>query len=48
MRTLHWMWIVGALGLGWAATGEAQTTLKSATMAPDGSILMQALADAKT
>lgn len=48
MRTLRWMWIVGALGLGWAATGEAQTTLKIATMAPDGSIWMQALADAKT
>ena len=28
--------------------GEAQTTLKIATMAPDGSIWMQALADAKT
>ncbi len=32
----------------WAGPGSAQVTLKMATMAPDGSIWMQALSDAKT
>ena len=39
-----------ALAAIWFGGGEtsAQVTLKLATMAPDGSIWMQALADAKT
>lgn len=39
------LWIAAVL---WAAAATGQTTLKLATMAPDGSIWMQALADAKT
>lgn len=48
MRAAHRRWMVGTLGVCLAVTGWAQTTLKIATMAPDGSIWMQALADAKT
>lgn len=47
----RWSHFVAAgcvLGLWGTAAAAAQTTLKLATMAPDGSIWMQALADAKT
>ena len=45
-RWSHYVAAGCAVGL-WAAAAAAQTTLKLATMAPDGSIWMQALADAK-
>ena len=41
-------WTTLAALLLWAGAAGAQTTLKLATMAPDGSIWMQALTDAKT
>ena len=41
-------WTMLAALLLWAGAAGAQTTLKLATMAPDGSIWMQALTDAKT
>lgn len=40
-------WIGLAALCGWAGTATARTTLKLATLAPEGSIWMQALQDAK-
>ena len=45
-RWRHSIAAICAFGL-WAGSAAAQTTLKLATMAPDGSIWMQALANAK-